>query len=110
MDDCYDNGLHTISIDLYAKCWIQRQIILSCHYQCLQSGRWSETKLSCVRPVALLIGGYNVEEVAFRTKRSLNSCCIQTLAAQDLLADVEVYSPDGRCGGVKVADLPSPRC
>ena len=29
--------------------------------------------------------------------------------AQDLLSDVEVYSPDGRCSGVKVADLPSPR-
>jgi len=73
--------------------------LLQCHHgwipeaaeltTCRKSGRWSETRLSCVRPVALLIGGYNVEE--------------------DLLADVEVYSPDGRCGGVKVADLPSPR-
>ena len=29
--------------------------------------------------------------------------------AQDHLSDVEVYSPDGRCSGVKVADLPSPK-
>ena len=34
----------------------------------------------------------------------------QLVDDQDLLSDVEVYSPDGRCGGVQVADLPSPRC
>ena len=28
---------------------------------------------------------------------------------QELLADVEVYSPGGKCQGVRVADLPGPR-
>ena len=55
--------------------------------------------------MALLIGGYNVEEVGFKPYK-----LIGIFDTQDLLADVEVYSPDGRCGGVKVADLPSPRC
>ena len=49
--------------------------------------------------MAMLIGGYNVEEV-----RLPGLPCLQ-----ELLSDVEVYSPDGRCEGVKVADLPGAR-
>ena len=29
-----------------------------------QDGGWSQTNLRCVKPVAMLIGGYNVEEVS----------------------------------------------
>ena len=57
--------------------------------------------------MALLIGGYNVDEVGLK---QFGKFRIQIFDTQDLLADVEVYSPDGRCGGVKVSDLPSPRC
>ena len=57
--------------------------------------------------MALLIGGYNVDEVGLKQLLQIR---IQKFDLQDLLADVEVYSPDGRCGGVRVADLPSPRC
>ena len=57
--------------------------------------------------MALLIGGYNVDEVGLKQFGKIR---IQIFDTQDLLADVEVYSPDGRCGGVNVADLPSPRC
>ena len=58
---------------------------------CQSGNRWSvaSPELRCVRPVALLIGGYNGEE--------------------GLLADVEVFSARGKCSGVRVAPLPSGR-
>ena len=58
---------------------------------CQSGNRWSvaSPELRCVRPVALLIGGYNGEE--------------------GVLADVEVFSARGKCSGVRVAPLPSGR-
>ena len=58
---------------------------------CQSGDRWSvaSSRLRCVRPVALLIGGYNGEE--------------------GLLADVEVFSARGKCSGVRVAPIPSGR-
>ena len=42
-----------------------------------------------MRPVAMVVGGYNARE--------------------GLLADVEIYSARGKCEGVRVAPLPGPR-
>ena len=58
---------------------------------CQAANRWvvAVERLRCVRPVAMLIGGYNARE--------------------GLLADVEIYSARGKCPGVSVAPLPSPR-
>ena len=55
---------------------------------CQAGNTWSlaESRLRCVRPLALLVGGYNAEE--------------------GLLSHVEIFSPSGKCGGVKVAPLP----
>lgn len=66
--------------------WVPRGKELT---RCTQAGTWTEGSLLCVRPVAMLVGGYNVEE--------------------DLLSDVELYSPSGKCQGVRVADLPQAR-
>jgi len=57
--------------------------------KCNKGGSWSNTNLRCVRPVAMIIGGYNVEE--------------------GLLSDVELYSTSGSCGNVKIAPIPAPR-
>jgi hypothetical protein len=34
---------------------------------------------------------------------------VGTAGVQELLSDVEVYSPGGGCASVRVADLPGPR-
>ena len=58
---------------------------------CQAANTWSvaASMLRCVRPVAMLIGGYNARE--------------------GLLADVEIYSAGGKCAGVSVAPIPGPR-
>jgi len=57
--------------------------------QCNKDGSWSQPNLRCVKPVAMLIGGYNVDE--------------------GLLSDVELYSTSGSCANVKIAPIPAAR-
>ena len=75
--------------------------LLECHYGwvaehedltvCQAANQWSvaASRLRCVRPVALVVGGYNARE--------------------GVLADVEIYSARGKCEGVRVPPIPGPR-
>ena len=58
---------------------------------CQPGNRWSvpQSRLGCVRPVAMLLGGYNAQE--------------------GLLADVEIFSARGKCSAVSVPPIPGPR-